>query len=218
MLNFFSRLDKFMDFKKLSDNKITIACKISNGLIGKARNRGSLSQLNISKILLNYPELNPDWLLTNRGTMIRNIKEKKVQKVSENNEFEQFQNFSFAADEKNEKSNISNVEIQLQHLLKPKIQDVDVVVKISDDTMFPVFSKNDIVLAKKLEVKNVIFQWNNLYLINTQNDVFVKRVVQAPADDMIILTSENSFYAPIELEISKIKSIFIIREAIRFLS
>lgn len=49
MINFFERLDNFMKHKGLNDNKITVETGISNGLIGKARKRGSLSQDNISK-------------------------------------------------------------------------------------------------------------------------------------------------------------------------
>ena len=54
MIDFFSRLDKFMTYKGLNDNKLTVETGISNGLIGKARKRGSLSQENISKILYTY--------------------------------------------------------------------------------------------------------------------------------------------------------------------
>jgi len=69
MNNFFNRLDKFLNYKGLNDNKITIQTGISNGLIGKARKRGSLSQENISKILLTYPNLNANWLFTGEGKM-----------------------------------------------------------------------------------------------------------------------------------------------------
>lgn len=72
MLNFFSRLDNFMKYKGLNDNQITVEAGISNGIIGKARKRGSLSLENISKLLLTYPEMDADWLLTGRGEMLYN--------------------------------------------------------------------------------------------------------------------------------------------------
>lgn len=71
MLLFFSRLDNFMKYKGLNDNKITVEAGISNGIIGKARKRGALSQENISKILFKYPELNANWLLTGTGEMLQ---------------------------------------------------------------------------------------------------------------------------------------------------
>jgi hypothetical protein len=71
MIYFFDRLDKFMKYKGLNDNKLTLETGISNGLIGKARKRGSLSQDNISKILYCYPELDANWLFVGEGEMLK---------------------------------------------------------------------------------------------------------------------------------------------------
>jgi hypothetical protein len=72
MEDFFGRLDKFMAFKKLNDNKITVITGISVGSIGKQR-KGSrgLSNESIAKILNSFPELDADWLLTGRGEMLK---------------------------------------------------------------------------------------------------------------------------------------------------
>lgn len=71
MIDFFSRLDNYLKYKGLNDNKLTVETGISNGLIGKARKRGSLSQDNISKILCKYSELDANWLLTGIGYMLK---------------------------------------------------------------------------------------------------------------------------------------------------
>lgn len=72
MIDFFKRLDIYMKYKGLNDNRITVEAGISNGLIGKGRKRGSLSQDNISKILYAYSDLSADWLLTGKGEMLKN--------------------------------------------------------------------------------------------------------------------------------------------------
>ncbi|WP_394660050.1 hypothetical protein [uncultured Chryseobacterium sp.] len=59
-----------MEYKGLNDNKITVETGISNGLIGKARKRGGLSQENISKILYAYSDLDANWLFRGEGKMI----------------------------------------------------------------------------------------------------------------------------------------------------
>lgn len=71
MKDFFKRLDTFMKYSNLNDNRITVETGIANGLIGKARKRGSLSQESISKILYRYRNLNARWLLTGEGEMLQ---------------------------------------------------------------------------------------------------------------------------------------------------
>ena len=81
MINFFDRLEEFMKIKGLNDNRLSIETGISNGLIGKARIRGSLSLDNISKILNTYPELNANWLIIGKGAMYNNENQLNSNKV-----------------------------------------------------------------------------------------------------------------------------------------
>ncbi len=76
------RFIKYMDFKGLNDNRVTIDCGLSVGLIGKARKGASdLGRNTIEKILRVYTDLNRDWLLTGKGNM---LKEESVSTNSEN--------------------------------------------------------------------------------------------------------------------------------------
>jgi len=71
MIDFFERLDVYMKYKGLNDNKLTIETGIPNGLIGKARKRGSFSGKNISKLITTYKDLSADWLFRGEGDMLR---------------------------------------------------------------------------------------------------------------------------------------------------
>lgn len=84
MIDFFGRLDKYMKIKGLNDNRVTVETGISNGLIGKARKRGSLSQDNISKILSTYSDLDANWLLTGEGEMFKKQPQIKQEASSDN--------------------------------------------------------------------------------------------------------------------------------------
>jgi len=59
-----------MNFKGLNDNKLSKETGIPNGLIGKARKRGSLSGKNISKLINTYQDLSADWLFRGEGNML----------------------------------------------------------------------------------------------------------------------------------------------------
>jgi hypothetical protein len=79
MIYFFERLDIYMDYKGLNDHRLSIETGIANGLLGKARKRGSLSGSNISKLINTYKDLSADWLFRGEGDMIRK-EEDNVQK------------------------------------------------------------------------------------------------------------------------------------------
>lgn len=72
MSNFIERLQFFMTKEGINDNQMTVAAGLSVGLLGKAKLAGKgMSSNNIEKILLAYPDLSPDWLLTGRGEMLK---------------------------------------------------------------------------------------------------------------------------------------------------
>lgn len=65
------RLDKYMEYKGLNDNKITVLCSLSVGVLGKSRKTGrDLSDKVIEVILNKFQDLNRIWLLTGDGKMI----------------------------------------------------------------------------------------------------------------------------------------------------
>lgn len=63
---------KYMDFKGLNDNQVTVDCGLSVGLIGKARKgKSDLGRNTTEKILRVYTDLNRSWLLTGEGNMLK---------------------------------------------------------------------------------------------------------------------------------------------------
>ena len=72
MGNFIERLQYYMQKKGINDNQMTVNAGLSIGLIGKAKSsKKGMNSTNIEKILLACPDINPDWLLTGRGEMLK---------------------------------------------------------------------------------------------------------------------------------------------------
>lgn len=66
-----SRFIKYMEFKGLNDNQVTLQCHLSKGLLGQARTgKSDLGEKAVDKILKEYQDLNKVWLLTGEGEMI----------------------------------------------------------------------------------------------------------------------------------------------------
>jgi seryl-tRNA synthetase len=62
-----------MNAKGLNDNRVTVECGLSVGLLGKARiGRSDLGKNTIEKILNTYRDLNRVWLMTGEGPMLNN--------------------------------------------------------------------------------------------------------------------------------------------------
>ncbi len=187
-----------MDFKHLNDNKISAECNISNGLIGKARLRGSLSQINISKILIKYPELNANWLLTGRGNMI-------VKELIDGENY-----FSLS-----KKIKISKVDLDLIALIKSKIQIYDSLFVVDSDFLNVAFKKGDLLLTKIIHKGQLFFQYNAIYVIHTQEKVFVSKVKKSLNDFTITLINDDNDL-DIEINIDIIEKIELVLDHLKF--
>lgn len=66
------RLCKYMDYKGINPNNITVDAGLSVGLIGKAiKNFSGLNSDTIEKILHTYIDLNPIWFVLGEGDMLK---------------------------------------------------------------------------------------------------------------------------------------------------
>lgn len=77
------RFDKYMAFKGLNDNQVTVSCGLSIGLLGRARKGYSdIGKKAIDKILTFYQDLDETWLLTGNGNMLKESMDPKLETES----------------------------------------------------------------------------------------------------------------------------------------
>lgn len=62
------RVLKFLEYKNISRTKFYRMAHLSNGFLDKD---GGMSTANCEKIFEVFPEMNPEWLLTGNGSMLR---------------------------------------------------------------------------------------------------------------------------------------------------
>ena len=226
MIDFFSRLDTFMKINNLNDNKITVEAGLANGIIGKARKRGSLSQDNIAKILHTYP-LDANWLFNGFGDMIRESNTDEPNMVSDSRSNYKFPDKSHKKEKRIPLIPIEAIagfgsgEMQVMDYdtdtyVVPEFNELNVefMIRIKGSSMYPKYSSGDIVGCKKLPL-DTFFQWNKVYVIDTIQGPIIKRVHESNKEDCIICVSENEKYTPFNLKKSEIYSLAIVLGVIR---
>ena len=108
------KIDRFLvylDYKGISENKATVECQLSQGLLYRAKvGMSDIGNKAVEKILATYTDLSRVWLLTGEGSMLNepeNPMVKEPQLVAENI------------------PSLSNVEILLRDMLAEKEAKID---------------------------------------------------------------------------------------------
>ena len=79
-----SRFVQYLEYKGINDNKATVDCGLSNGLIGQARTgKSDLGAKTIDRILNTYQDLSRVWLLTGEGEMLSQSKNPMTEQPAE---------------------------------------------------------------------------------------------------------------------------------------
>lgn len=78
------RFLQYLDYKGITENKATVDCELSKGLIGQAKSgKSDLGNKAIEKVLSFYQDLSRVWLLTGEGSMLINAENQPENRVEE---------------------------------------------------------------------------------------------------------------------------------------
>ena len=91
---------------------------------------------------------------------------------------------------------------------------VDFMLRVKGSSMYPKYNSGDLVACKKLVLNDIFFQWNKVYVLDTDQGALIKRIKKGSEDNLLIV-SDNPAYEPYELHLSKIHAIAIVLGVIR---
>lgn len=229
------RILQFIEFKGINKRTFYIETGISNGVLDK---KSGLSMDTIEKFYSKYPEVNPEWLLTGKEEMIKqNIKEmpplKTVAKtVAFSEETKNIKNATNLLNEPQSEYGIPLIPIEAmagfgsggvqvmdydtQRYVVPEFTElnVDFMLRVKGSSMYPKYNSGDLVACKKLVLNDIFFQWNKVYVLDTDQGALIKRIKKG-SDNHIQIVSDNPSYEPYELHLSKIHAIAIVLGVIR---
>lgn len=228
---------KFLEFKGVTKYEFYQKTGISNGILSQ---KNGLSEDNIMRFLNYYDEINPEWLLTGEGEMLKpNVKE-----MSYNETRTKTRTFSKETKSKenvlvlNEPVTEYNIGIPLipieamagfgsgttqvmdyetERYVVPEFTElkVDFMFRIKGSSMYPKYNSGDLVACKKLVLKDIFFQWNKVYILDTSQGPLIKRIKRSQLDDHILIVSDNPSYEPFDLHVEEIHAIAIVVGVIR---
>lgn len=200
----------------------------SNG--GNFRGKSLQSELSgdkIAEILANYPIINPEWLITGNGPMLKNTSVESIKSINKDNQ----ENIIPAkptspSDPKGIPliptyamagaftGDLQVLECDCEHFIIPTFKGADFLIPVKGASMEPKYSSGDLVACKKMAI-DTFFQWNKVYVLDTEQGPLIKRINEGSNKDTLLICSENPQYPPFELKRSLINNIALVVGVIR---
>ncbi|AND64021.1 peptidase S24 [Flavobacterium covae] len=222
------RLGHYLDKKGISFYAFENSLNAGRGSISKAVKEGkSIGSSMLENILSLYNDLNPTWLLTGEGNMLKDddfILNKSIQtfplKTDNSVHYQQIPLYDIEATAGlvplfSESSN----NVPLDYISIPNLPKCDGAIYVTGDSMYPLLKSGDIVLYKEInDIQNEIF-WGEMYLLSIEMSgeefVMVKYIQKSENANFVKLVSQNKHHQDKEVEISKIRALALIKASIR---
>lgn len=213
------RIKLFLKHLGVGQNSFESNVGWSNGYINNTKN---ISADKLLSVINEYPQLDIAWLLTGEGDMIKQDDVLRVhnppypESINENvvvplYDIEAAANLTMTMD--NEKENV------IAYISLPNMPTVDGAVSVRGDSMYPIIKSGDIVVFKWVSSPEYI-TFGEMYLISYMWDydkhVTVKYVKRSQQPGYITLVSYNTHHDPIDIPISSIQSIALVKVSIRY--
>ena len=250
-MNTLKRIKQYIDYKGITNQNFEKQVGFSNGAFAsQLKNNRTIGVDKLENILIAFPELNPEWLLTGNGEMIKTkskenatflngginggVKggEPNVKKTHAIELAEKPTNTGIEANNLGDAgiplipidamAGFGTGAVQVMHYdtskyVVPEFAElnVDFMIRVKGSSMVPKYNSGDLVACKKLVITDIFFQWNKVYVLDTEQGALIKRVKKGSRDNYILLISDNKNYDPFELHLSKIFAVALVVGVIR---
>lgn len=212
--DFSARFLKVVDEMGISDYQLWNSMEgLSKGTMSKIRcGRSGVSMNVFSELVIKYPNVNPDYILTGRGNPLKDdthndsksimpiAKSKSKEKLLPTSEFNLYDldvsaglSRLFAEEGDRNKAFLGKISV-------PNMPRCDGAVKVIGDSMYPLLKSGDIIAYKEVHSMEAV-QWGEIYILQLEYDsdisVVVKYVKKSElGSDYINLVSYNKEHDP----------------------
>lgn len=162
-------------------------------------------------------DINIDWLLTGEGSMLRHASKPDpevvalpAQAVGEGIPLIPISAMAgaFSGDQQ-------VMEYECERYVVPVFKGADFLISVKGSSMYPKYNSGDIVACKRLAMSDLFFQWNKVYVLDTDQGPLIKRVKPGSDKEHVTIVSDNERYEPFELSLDHIYHVALVIGVIR---
>ena len=213
------KIQKYIDYKGISVYRLEAEAGLSKGYWGKTKSISADIAMKISRV---YGDISTEWLLRDKGEMIKNNTDSIIER-----EWKPLEISESAISKTKRKGaliydidatcGLSGRDIEftdekvIGSIDAPEINPDSKIIFATGDSMLPLIASGDRVVIRKIESWDY-FNYGQGYLIITNEYRLIKRVRRHPkdSDNLILLRSENPDYDDIDLPKREIIHLFIV--------
>lgn len=212
------RFDSYMKYKGLNDNQVTKDLGLSNGLLGKSRNKDRDMSRRIANFATNfYTDLSSAWLLSGEGSMLvdnsvntfstsapavpSSVQEEEVNRVPL---------IPFEAQGGNLDGFARNgVTLAQCDTVNSPFKGAQFAISVNGQSMYPNYPSGCLLFISKNMADWV--EWGKVYVLDTENGIIVKQLVPSElGDEFVCCKSFNNApeFAPFNVPKSTIFGVY----------
>ena len=232
--NLLNRIKELTRRESITITELERIIGASKGVLSRALSKGTDIQSKwLIKIVENFQQYNPEWLLTGKGSMLRNTMEKsetggelvklaKEKVPAPSPELQEIPVYDIRASAGlGMLFSDQSRQIPIEYLRIPYLPKADGALFVTGDSMYPLLKAGDIVIFRRVNNIPDGFIWGEIYLldINLNGDEFVSiKYVQKSekGDEYIKLVSHNEHHHSKDIPVSSVRTAAHVLASIRF--
>nr|DAS19935.1 MAG TPA: putative transcriptional regulator [Caudoviricetes sp.] len=163
-------------------------------------------------------DININWLLTGEGNMLRTESEKE-ENISvahpSDSPMEGIPLIPISAMAGAFTGEQTVLEYECERFVVPTFKGAEFLISVKGSSMYPKYNSGDIVACKRLPMDELFFQWNKVYVLDTDQGPLIKRVKPGSDKEHVLIVSDNERYEPFELPLNRIYHVALVIGVIR---